>query len=104
MRAIKEKTPELLASLRELETSLRPFLQKADEPDEDLPELPREELNELYEAIPEFIEVYDQDGILRLLQQIDGYRIPEADREKLERVRKCAGNSDWNGLKEVMNG
>ncbi|MBR0090729.1 MAG: response regulator, partial [Lachnospiraceae bacterium] len=104
LRAIKEKTPELLASLRELETSLRPFLQKADEPDEDLPELPREELNELYEAIPEFIEVYDQDGILRLLQQIDGYRIPEADCEKLERVRKCAGNSDWNGLKEVLNG
>ncbi|MBQ6733869.1 MAG: response regulator [Lachnospiraceae bacterium] len=104
LRAIKEKTPELLASLRELETSLRPFLQKADEPDEDLPELSREELNELYEAIPEFVEVYDQDGILRLLQQIDGYRIPEADREKLEQLRKCAGNSDWNGLKEVLKG
>ena len=43
------------------------FLQKDDEADEDLPELSREELNELYEAIPEFIEVYDQDGILRLL-------------------------------------
>ena len=104
MRAIKEDTPKLIASLRELEASLRPFLQKADEPDEDLPELSREDLNELYEAIPEFIEVYDQDGILRLLQQTDGYRIPEDDRKKLEQVRKCAVGSDWNGLKEVMNG
>ena len=104
LRFMREDTPKLLASLRELETSLRPFLQKADEPDEDLPELSQEELNELYEAIPEFIDVYDQDGILRLLQQTDGYRIPEADRKKLEQVRKCAVGSDWNGLKEAMNG
>ena len=104
VRFIRENTPELLFSLRALEASLRPFLQKEKGNKKDLPELPRETLEELYEAIPEFAGVYDQDAILRLIQQTDGYRIPEPDRKKLEQIRKYAKEGDWNGLRGETGG
>ena len=73
-------------------------LTEEEKADADAPEISREELDELYEAITEFAAVYDQESILGLLRQTDAYRIPDADRKKLEQIRKYVSNSDWNGL------
>ncbi|MBR0092141.1 MAG: response regulator [Lachnospiraceae bacterium] len=95
---MREETPKLLASLETLLGDLNPYFQKEEKADADAPEISREELDELYEAITEFAAVYDQESILGLLRQTDAYRIPDADRKKLEQIRKYVSNSDWNGL------
>ena len=99
---IREQTPKLLSALNELEACLRPCFEADEAEDESLPAISREELEELYEAIPEFAEAYDQNGILKLLNQADGYRLPEDDRKRLARIRKAAQNSDWGGLAEAL--
>ena len=105
VRRVRAAVPELLASYRALIQVLRPYFGSTEEeapPAGALPEMGAEELAELYEAILEFAEMYDQDSIIRLLRQTEGYAIPEAERERLERIRKRVGDSDWGGLKEIL--
>ena len=104
IHSIQEKTPELLSVLRELKDYLKPFFEKDRAGGEPLPEMTEEELDELFEAIREFAGLYDQDGILNLLTQTEGYAIPETEKERIEQIKKCAQNSDWSGVNDVMNG
>ena len=102
---IKEKTPKLLEDYRALAKALMPALGIADaeEDDADKPEMAPEELQELYEAILEFAEGYDQDAIGMLLQQTKDYRIPEAEKARFSKVEKAAHASDWEALREVLS-
>ena len=100
----REMTPRLLASLRSLGEALKPYFEKTDQTDEDLPLMEQEDLDALYEAIPEFAAVYDQDSILRLFKQAEGYRIPEAEQERFRQIQKYVKQSDWSALRDVMSG
>ncbi|MBQ6903975.1 MAG: hypothetical protein IJQ26_05590, partial [Lachnospiraceae bacterium] len=105
IRRVRAATPRMIATYRQMTEILEPYfgaLQQEETDDTGLPGMEAEDLQELYEAVGEFAEIYDADGILRLLQQTDGYRVPEADRKKLEEIRKCVNNSDWAALQEVM--
>ena len=109
---IRERTPELLSSLQEMITGLKSFFDpETDSPPArrsgpedvtDRPVISPEELEELYEAVREFSRQYDQDGIRNLLKQADGYEMPESERERLDRVRQCARDSDWNALQSLL--
>ena len=101
-RFVREKTPELLASLKVLANDLKPFFEKLEEADADLPEMEQDELEELYESIRELCEVYDLDGINHLMLQMQGYRVPEMEQERYAMIKKCIQSSDWNMLKEVL--
>ena len=101
LRRVRAAAPQLLASYRALTEVLSPYfgaLSEEEGTEEDLPEISREELDELYEAVREFSDAYDQDAILRLLEQAKGYALPEADRERLKKVKELAAASDWSGL------
>ncbi|MBR5968869.1 MAG: hypothetical protein IK016_00835 [Lachnospiraceae bacterium] len=101
LRRVRAAAPQLLASYRALTEVLSPYfgtLSEEEGTEEDLPEISREELDELYEAVREFSDAYDQDAILRLLEQTKGYALPEADRERLKKVKELAAASDWSGL------
>ena len=107
IRRVRAATPAIMASYRGLIEALQPYFgepeQESDaEADTDLPEMETEELQELYEAIAEFAEIYDADGIEKMLQQTAGFRVPEAEREKIARIRECVKNSDWNELKKSL--
>ena len=99
---IREETPKLLSSLQRLTVDLAPYFKKEEKADADVPEISPEELEEFYEAVAEFSGQYDQDGILGLLRQMEDYRIPQAERERVGQIEKCAKASDWNGLKDMM--
>lgn len=104
LQSVREKTPKLLATYRELIPLLEPYFGtlQAEEADEDLPEIDREELQELYEAIGEFAEIYDTDGILGMLRQTEGCAIPESERERIARIRESVTNSDWTALQAAL--
>lgn len=106
IRRVKAVTPAVLASYRELTSVLEPYfgaLHK-EEDDPDLPEMELEELQELYEAIGEFAELYDTDGILSMLRQTEGYAIPKAERERFRKIQECVKNSDWTALQQALAG
>ncbi len=37
-----------------------------------------------------------------ILGEIDGYRIPDAEREKFDRVRQLAGSFDYDGIIRIL--
>ncbi|MBR5970595.1 MAG: hypothetical protein IK016_09670 [Lachnospiraceae bacterium] len=105
MRIVREAAPQVLQSYRDMIRQLEPYFGSlAEETEEDLPEMDPEELQELYEAVLEFAEMFDLESIDSLLRQTKGYRIPDAERERFEKVKDCVRESDWTLLKEVIGG
>ncbi|MBR0171662.1 MAG: hypothetical protein IJQ21_02610 [Lachnospiraceae bacterium] len=105
IRRVREAAPRIIETYRGMTEIFEPYfgpLHREETADPELPEMDAEDLQELYEAVGEFAEIYDADGILRLLQQTDGYSVPADDRKKLEQIRKCVNSSDWSALLEVL--
>lgn len=101
---IKEKTPQLLADYRALAAQIGEAFGMAvfDDAEDDRPEMDTDELLELYEAVAEFAEGYDIDSIDMLLEQTKEYKIPEAEKERFDRLVRLVRDSDWDGLKELL--
>ena len=101
---IKEKTPKLLEDYRALAAQLGEAMGIAVLPDEedDRPEMDPDELQELYEAVMEFAEGYDIDSVDMLLRQAKEYRMPEAEKERFDTLNRLVRDSDWDGIKELL--
>ena len=102
---IKEKTPVLLADYRALAAQIAEALgisTRQDDTADERPEMGREELEELYGAVLEFAESYDIDSVDMLLKQAKDYRVPEAERETFEKLSRLVRDSDWDGIKELL--
>ena len=105
IRLVREATKTLLSSYRELGGVIGPYLvpEGSGEQQEDLPEIDPEELAEFYEAVLEFSERYDLDAIEKLLDQVKGYAIPQAEKERFEKVKLAASSSDWDSLRGILS-
>ena len=101
---IREKTPKLLEDYRALARQIAVALgmDTAEDAVDDRPEMDPDELAELYEAVLEFAEGYDIDSIDMLLGQAEEYKIPEAERERYAALKRLVRDSDWDGLKELL--
>lgn len=103
---IREKTPVLLADYRALAAQIGEALgiRTETEADDTRPEMGQDEVTELYEGILEFAESYDIDSIDMLLGQAKEYRMPEAEKERFEALKRHVRDSDWEGLKTLLKG
>ncbi|MBQ9513151.1 MAG: response regulator [Lachnospiraceae bacterium] len=100
---IRVETVELLNDYRTLIESMRPYLALEEEgASEDLEEMEPEMLEELYEVIGEFIEMYDSDSIENLLKRTQEYRLKEEDKNRIDALRKALNQSDWNEMRGVI--
>ena len=98
---IEHKTPALLSKYR----SYKPILAKVfggGEEDTSLPEISLDELNEMYSMIKGFAQDFDLDNIDHMMEEAKKFRIPEAEREKFEKIKECVTNADWGGLEELL--
>jgi len=98
---IEQKTPKLLAKYR----AYKPVLAKvfgSGEEDTSLPEISIEDLHEMYSLIKGFAEEFDLDNIDRMMEEAKGFRIPESEREKFEKIKECVTNADWGSLEELL--
>ena len=104
IQEIKEKTPQLLADYRALAAQIGGALglAGADDAEDDRPELDPGELADLYGAIQEFAEGFDLNSIDALLAQTKDFKIPDAEKERFEKLERCVRDSDWDKLKEVL--
>ena len=98
---IMECTAPMLELYRSFLQSLSPLLPKEKEA-EDKPPISPEELAEAWQAIGEIAGSFDYDSLSYMLGELDGYRLPDADREKLEKVKAAAAAPDWEKVREVL--
>ena len=102
LNRIDKETPELLAQLRCLADELAELFQSADD-GKDRPLLEPTQLEEIYQCIREFAAAYDADSLDMILETVRGHRIPDAEKERMDAVRKAAVNLDWNELEKLTN-
>ena len=99
---IDAKTPALLSQYRGYKPVLAEVFGSKDEPDMSLPEISPSDLQEMYSLIKGFAADFDLDNIDRLIEETKNYRIPEAEREKFEKVKECVTNADWGTLESLL--
>jgi len=98
---IEQKTPALLSKYR----SYKPVLAKVfggGEEDTSLPEISVADLHEMYSLIKGFADDFDLDNIDKMMEEAKKFRIPEAEREKFEKIKECVTNADWGSLEELL--
>lgn len=96
--SIADFTPDLLANYRACQTKLSPLYAE----DEDKEEITAERLHEAYEAIKEFTAMFDSDSIDGIMDMLRGYKIPDNESERFNRIATCADAADWGGLEEAL--
>ncbi|MBQ7193487.1 MAG: hypothetical protein IJR98_03855, partial [Synergistaceae bacterium] len=99
---IEAKTPSLLSMYRSYKPILAKIFGANDEPDMSLPEIPIDELHEMYSLIKGFAADFDLDNIDRMIEETKKYRIPESERERFEKIKECVTNADWGTLEDLL--
>ena len=99
---IETKTPALLSKYRSYKPILAKVFGSNDEPDMSLPEIPVADLHEMYSLIKGFAADFDLDNIDRMMEEAKNFRVPEAERERFEKIKECVTNADWGTLEELL--
>lgn len=98
---LEKETDFLIADYRKLGNALSPLLKENQEAD--LPEMPPEKLEEAYSAIRELAEMFDYDSVTFIMQSLSEYRVPDAERERYEELKKAVSKPDWDMIKSVLS-
>ncbi|MBQ7506435.1 MAG: response regulator [Lachnospiraceae bacterium] len=96
---IHEKTPELLALYRSYQELLSPL--KPDEKEEK-PAISEEELAEAYMGMREFVDAFDFDSAGRIMEMLKGYKIPDTEVDKYDKIKKCMAAVDRDALLALL--
>ena len=94
----------LLARYRALAERLAPLCDAPrDESEYDaLPPVPEEKLREAYDTLRETLAAMDYDSVEFVLNFLDGYRLPEEERVRCEKIRNAADNFDWDQIEGML--
>ena len=108
IRDVEARTRALLKEYRSLRDVIGVMIgaSKRDPEDDakERDEIDTYELQEIYDGILEFAEMYDIDSIDRLFKQTAGYRIPDAEQGRYDKVKRAIRDSDWENLVKVIKG
>ncbi|MBR3524953.1 MAG: hypothetical protein IKO11_03815, partial [Lachnospiraceae bacterium] len=70
----------------------------------DRPEADSFLMESIYEGLYDAAEAMDCDMVEEILKEIDGYAIPEAEKERFLLLRGKAEALDYEGMLEVLKG
>ncbi|MCR5347822.1 MAG: response regulator [Fretibacterium sp.] len=99
---IEAKTPDLLLRYRRYKEALAPIFGK-NEDDSSLPEISTEDLHEMYSLIRGFAQDFDLDNIDKMLEEVKGFRIPDAEKETFNKIKDCVTAADWGTLEQLLS-
>ena len=93
---------ELLSGFRALGKALAPLYaaQRADE--EELPLIPEQKLREIYAAVRLSADNMDSEGAELLFRHLDGFRLPDGERERVEKLRHAVTEFDWDQIEDIL--
>lgn len=97
--AIQERTPQLLDLYRSYKDKLAAA---GGGQDEDLPEIPVEELISAFGDMKELIDAYDFDTADSIMEMLSQYSIPQEYKEKYGRVKELISAVDRDALLEIL--
>ena len=98
---IAEKTPALLSLYRSYLEKLSPLCSAAAE-DDSKPLISDGELSEALIALKEFVSAFDYDSADQIMQMLDTYRMPDAEREKVQAAKKALAAVDRETLLKLL--
>ena len=70
--------------------------------EEEKPEADEYLMESVYEGLRDAAEAMDCDSIEEVFQEMEGYAIPEKEREKYDKLCELADNFDYDGILEVL--
>ena len=73
------------------------------EDDDKMEEIPADELAEAYEALKEVIPQMDYEAVEMIVKQVEGYRLPDKDKEFFERLDALLKKVDWDKMEELID-
>ena len=95
-----------LEDLMDMYLSYKKKLAGLDAPAEDddkMEEIPADELAEAYEALKEVIPQMDYEAVEMIVKQVEGYRLPDKDKEFFERLDALLKKVDWDKMEELID-
>ncbi len=100
---IREHNDELLSKYRAYKDILSRLHTGDNEKEEDNREMiPEDELKGAYEALKEVVPQMDYDSVEMIVNDVNIYRLPEADAEKFIQIGKCLKALDWDQMEEIL--
>lgn len=67
-----------------------------------LPEISESELKDAYSVILEMAEAFDIDGINAVVENLEGYRLSDADKEKVKAIKHSVKEVNYEGIKKAI--
>ena len=77
-------------------------LSHEEESKEELEQIPQDELDGAYSALKEVISQMDYDSVEMIVSQLRGYKLPEADDEKIKKLESAMKNYDWDEMESII--
>ena len=101
METLAANIDRLIADYRRLAGKLAPLAGDAAN-EEDLPVISSENLAQAYAAIREFYAALDYDSASYVIESLSGYRIPDSEKERCEKLKKAAFNFDYDLIPGIL--
>ena len=65
--------------------------------------IPDDVLKDANEALKDVISQMDYDAVEMILKDLDEYKLPNEDAKRIDALRKCLKNVDWEGMEELFD-
>ncbi len=99
---IDANTARLLEDYRSYKEKLAKIAEmNGSAPDGDKPEIPDDELKDAYSALKEVIPQMDYDAVEMIVGQLNEYKLPSGDREKIDKLTGLLKAFDWDSLEKM---
>ena len=92
----------LLIRFRTLGEALAPLRAEDAAEDAPRPTIPDELLREAYRTLRECAEAFDTEGAEAMLRRLEGFRMPEEERARVESLRRVIGDFDWDKIEGLL--
>ena len=99
---LEKELPGLLSRIRAVCSALTPLVADEEVPDDDLPEIDQEELQDAYCTLKDVAESMDAKTAQHIIKLLSGYKLPEADKERVAKVKKAIESFDWDQISEIL--
>ncbi len=102
-RTLDAELDGLLARYRALGKALAPLIKTEAENGEELSDISEKQLRETYGMIRRLAEDFEFDRAAEMIGTLDGFRLPEGERERRERLKQAAETFDWDQIGEILD-
>ncbi len=98
---IKKDTPKLLDMFKVMSEKFAKVSEDEEE-DENLPQMDQDQFKEAENAMKEVAGSFDYDSISYIMETINNYRVPIAERKRIRELRKAITGADWEKIRKIL--